>query len=198
MLISDIEDYLCKELDINYEIQIEYADLNVPMCYPDKGKIQIVRRQNWNEIYRLSHEFLHISFYEHNENTFAKECIWIEEIVCEAYSIMCLERFARNERIQWFGYLYNDFYIRNGNVNDVDTVSSIDELNKKVSGYKEFCIRQFIHPTALRIKSVIEGDNKELIKFLDYQKYVEGSRLALINDNKILQILFDFQESIEN
>ena len=101
MLISDIEDYLCKELDINYEIQIEYADLNVPMCYPDKGKIQIVRRQNWNEIYRLSHELLHISFYEHNENTFAKECIWIEEIVCEAYSIMCLERFARNERIQW-------------------------------------------------------------------------------------------------
>lgn len=198
MLISDIKDYLCKELDIKNKIQFEYADLNAPQCSPEIGKIQIVRRQNWNEIYQLSHELLHISFYEHNENTLAKDCIWIEEIVCEAYSIMCLERFARDERIQWVGYLYDDFYIRNGNVNNVDTVSSVDELNKKVSGYKEFCIRQFIHPTALRIKSVIECNSKELIEFLDYQKYVEDGRLTLINDNKILQILFDFQELIEN
>ncbi len=192
MLIKDIKDYLCKELDINGAIQLEYADLNAPCCCPEIRKIQIVRKQNWNDIYQLSHELLHISFYEHNENNFAEECIWIEEIVCEEYSIMCLERFAGDERIQWFGYLDNDFYIKNGNVNNVEIALSVDELNRMVSGYKEFGVRQFIHPTALRIKSVIESNIKELIEFLDYQKYTDEGRLIPLNDNKILQILFDF------
>lgn len=196
MTINELKSNLCKELHISNEIQLEYIDSNTPVCCPEIKKVKIVKKQNWNDVYQLSHELLHMSFYEHNGNSNHNECIWIEEIVCEAYSIMCLERFSQHERIQWFGYLDNEFYIRNGNVSTVDTVSSIEELNEKVSGYKEFGIRQLIHPVALQIKSVIENDINELIDFLNYQKFVNNSKLVLTNSNMVLQILFDFQESI--
>lgn len=197
MTINALKNNLCKELHIDNEIQLEYIDSNTPVCCPEIRKVKIVKNQNWNDVYQLSHELLHMSFYEHNGNITLNECMWIEEMVCEAYSIMCLERFSQHERIRWFGYLDNEFYIKNGNVSTADTVSSIEELNEKVSGYKEFGIRQFIHPVALHIKSVIENDINELIDFFNYQKFVKGNRLALTNDNRVLRILFDFQELIK-
>lgn len=39
MLISDIKDYLFKELNIKNKIQFEYADLNAPQYYPEIRKI---------------------------------------------------------------------------------------------------------------------------------------------------------------
>lgn len=197
MIIEEIKKCLCKELNISSDIQMEYIDSNAPVCCPTKQKVQIVRRQDWNDVYQLSHELLHIAFYQHNGNTSLDEFVWVEEILCEAFSIFCLEKFCQDEKRQWFGYLLEDFYIRNGNVDKADYIKSLDELNQKVSGFKEFGVRQFVHPIALRIKNILDKDFSELLNFMNYKKYIGEDHFLVNGDNHILQVLYELQESLK-
>ena len=118
-----IKEYFKDELNIHSNFEIIFKENIYPsisICLPEIT-VTIVHREDWNIIYQLSHEMMHLCFAE-NMGFFVgrQQLIWIEEIVCEAYSIYSLKKHAQDETKKWFGYLYDDFYIRMGIAHEID------------------------------------------------------------------------------
>lgn len=151
---------------------------------------------NWNEVYQLSHELLHAAFYKYN-GCMPCEYLWIEEIVCEAFSIYCIEKYCHSEKIYWFGYLSQNYYILNGNVSEPEKIKTIKELNGKLGGFKEYGVRQFIHPYALDIKNIINEDFGQLEEFLNYRKYIQDGKIEIDATNRIAIKIFSLQEKLQ-
>lgn len=162
-------------------------------------KIKLIDvHQYWNLIYQASHEMLHLAFLENNNFKNHINTNWVEEIVCEGFSIYCLKCFAREEHLQWFGYLKPDFYLCNGNCKNAAKVSSLKELNMELAGVKSYEIRQLIHPTALEVENIIERNISELTRFLDFHSYTDGMKIKkdYADANKIANAILKFQKGL--
>ena len=183
-------------LNVDDDISLEYVEDKMPSYVPHEKRIQIVKELYWNEVYQLSHELLHAAFYKYN-GCMPCEYLWIEEIVCEAFSIYCIEKYCHSEKIYWFGYLSQNYYILNGNVSEPEKIKTIKELNGKLGGFKENGVRQFIHPYALDIKNIINEDFDQLEEFLNYRKYIQDGKIEIDATNRIAIKIFSLQEKLQ-
>lgn len=192
-------------LNIKSILQISIVDYTAENNSPELSwngknvKIKLINvHQYWNLIYQASHEMLHLAFLENNNFINYSDTTWVEEIVCEGFSLYCLKCFAKEEYLQWFGYLKPDFYLSNGNCKNVTKVSSLKELNMKLTGIKSYEIRQFIHPTALEVENIIERNISELTGFLDFQSYTDGLKITknYADANRIANAILKFQKSL--
>lgn len=155
-----------------------------------KNIIEIIDSDDWNLIYQVSHELMHLCFYENRKfSKQNKQLIFVEEIVCEAYSICNLRKYAMNEYIKWVGYLHEDMYKKCCEAKDIQ-LESIEELNKKLKGYKDFNTRQYIHPLALKILHIIENERKEFEDFWRYEIYFDVTNKK--SNNKIYLEIREF------
>ena len=201
MLFNEIVASICKMFgydDINVEVVFEDA-LNSPYFDSETNIVHLVKRDGillWNLVYQFSHEYLHYMFQIHSKGQNKDDSRWIEEIVCEAFSIYCLTLYCIEEGRYWHGYLYHNFYILNRNIESCKPIKGLGNLNFALSGYKEMNTRQFIHPVVLRILKIIEMNYKQLLDMLDLTKFVSGNEITGIHDNEIISILSDFQYQI--
>lgn len=190
--LNTIKEYIKDELNIHSNFEIIFKENIYPsisIC-PPKITVAIVHGEDWNIIYQLSHEMMHLCFAE-NMNFFigSQQFIWVEEIVCEAYSIYSLKKHAQDEMKKWFGYLYDDFYIRMGIAHEIE-IENIKTLNTKLNGYKDYNIRQYIHPLSLEILRIIEHDKKAFSGFWDYSIFFND--IENHDNNKIAVLIKDF------
>ena len=196
MKIYNIKEKISCVLNIDKDIGLNYVEATSPCYSPYEKTIQIVKSRFWNEVYQLSHELLHAAFYKYN-GCMPCEYLWIEEIVCEAFSIYCIEKYCHSEKIYWFGYLLENYYILNGNVSEHEEIKTIKELNEKLGEFKEYGVRQFIHPYALNIKNIINEDFGQLEEFLNYRKYIQDGKIESDATNRIAIKLFSLQEKLQ-
>lgn len=160
---------LTKQYTIIYEDSCE----NAP--YIHNTTIHIGKCEHWNQIYQLSHELLHAAYSENNSKII--DYMYIEEILCEAFSIYCLKRFCRDEYVLWKSYLTPYMYYCNGYTKSREIISSegitsIQELNNKLKEYKTYATRQFIHPFVLLLVNYIDFDFNLLRDTFKYTKYI--------------------------
>ena len=210
-LFEDDVHKICDILSVTSNFSINFKQYNAGIdIYPSINfstnpfLITIYLMEYWNCIYQVSHELLHLAFYEHkhiSKNYNTVSCInvmWIEEIVCEAFSIFCLEKYAFSQYKYWRGYLNKKFYILNGNIKNQAEINTIEELNQRLKGYKDFESRQFIHPIALQISEIIKSDFNELLYFLNYIDHLEKNRISkdFATENKIAKTIYSFQTKL--
>lgn len=181
--------------DILYIIEEEskYPYIN----YEDK-QIHIIQTNDWRIVYQLSHELLHYAFMIYSEYL-DTNYIWFEEILCEAFSIYCLEQFCDRDYDSWYHYLSPNMYYLEKFVTHENAIAkksiTLIELNEMLKGFKSYEIRQFIHPLALRIKAVINNNFSDLTDCLNYTKFITDNKLQNIKNNKIVLLINDFIET---
>lgn len=190
-VVEQIKDLL-HEADLSVQV---YFDADSSPYLLNGREIHLHKTNDWRETYQLSHELLHQVFFVNNRIKRA-DVMWIEEIVCESFSIFCLLYFELDDIDKWFGYLYPDFYRIFCGVHSVRSVDSIEILNKFLSGYKTLEILQFIHPTVLQILSIIQKDFSQLLSFKKYADFLSGDVLKKDTTNLIADALYVFQLSI--
>lgn len=174
---------------------------------PRLSQITICFTGKWNDTYQLSHEILHLFFAENNNFNMNADTTWVEEIVCEAFSIYCLSIYENDALYDlyinntWSGMLLSDFYFKAGVLCKKDMIKniSLEDLNTKLSIRKSYKILQFIHPTALKVKHIIEEDFNQLLSFSKFPSHSKGLRLTkeYSKCNKIAEIIYNFQESLK-
>ena len=118
---------ICKLIDINHQDVVwnYHETIKNPSFSPNDKSIRINKMNNWKEIYQFSHEALHLSFFEHTNGMAPRDVMWIEEILCEAFSLYCVELLCKDEIIDWCGYYKRDFYIRNCKISGLFWVLAI-------------------------------------------------------------------------
>ena len=190
-VVEQIKDLL-HEADLSVQV---YFDADSSPYLLNGREIHLHKTNDWRETYQLSHELLHQVFFVNNRIKRA-DVMWIEEIVCESFSIFCLLCFELDDIDKWVGYLHPDFYCIFCGVQPVRSVDSIEILNKFLSGYKTLEILQFIHPTVLQILSIIQKDFSQLLSFKKYEDFLSGDVLKKDTTNLIADVLYVFQLSI--
>ena len=187
------------DLHNKYNICIKDSSEGVPVFKSDTNTILIANCDYWNQVYQLSHEFLHAAFNEHCKGKNISNYCWIEEILCEAFSIHCLKRFCKPEFPYWKLYLRPYMYYLNGNCSTREIVSSegintIQKLNEKLMNIKSYETRHFIHPLCLLIINIIDNNFSYLIDVLDFTKYLDKNGNFIECNNEIILLIKDFIE----
>lgn len=93
--------------------------------------------------------------------------------------------------------IYHKIIKINGNVSEPEKIKTIKELNGKLGGFKEYGVRQFIHPYALDIKNIINEDFGQLEEFLNYRKYIQDGKIEIDATNRIAIKIFSLQEKLQ-
>ena len=191
-------DTICKLINIDRsDIMYKYDDTkNHP--YLDGNVIFINSINDWREIYQFAHEALHFSFFQHTNGTTTEDVAWIEEVVCEAFSIYCVELLCQTERNYWLGYRERDLYIRYCGIKGPKHICNLKHLNEELRGYKSKELLQYIHPCALDIYHIIDSNLKELDRFFNYMQFVKDNKIIRSQDSTITLPLYDLQEAAEN
>lgn len=182
-------------LDPN-SFEIKYQHNKNPRVYPYRRVIYISQTHNWKEIYQFAHEALHLSFFDHNNQCYTENINWVEEIVCEAFSLYCLINFAKDECRSWYGYMSPGFYIWNCGIKGPKSIHSLKHLNDELLGDKDYEILQYIHPYVLKILQMMRQSIEHLQLFLNYTRFIEDNKICPNPDIKITLILNDMQEAI--
>ena len=190
---------ICNIVDVNSDsFKLEYRDNCGPEILLKERIIHINNTNDWREIYQFAHEVLHLSFWDHTGEGNVWEVNWIEEIVCESFSIYCLCSFADAERINWCGYLFPNFYkIKNRNLVPIK-IGSLDQLNQELDGHKSFEILDFIQPYVLCISDLMLCDIENLYNCLNYMVFVENNKIVIDKNVKITKVLHELQYLIEH
>lgn len=181
----------------HYTINIKDTMVNVPLFTSSTNTIDIGNCEYWNQVYQLSHELLHAAFNEKCHGTNKVKYRWIEEILCEAFSIYCLKQFCRDDYQSWKLYLHPYMYYINENCTTREIISSeginnINSLNEKLLEKKSYETLQFIHPLCLLIVNVIDTNIFWLYDLLDFTKYIDENDNFINCDNEIIMLLQDF------
>lgn len=193
-----IKDLICEELKIDRNIYIEEVKDEISPYYDGNKIVLVTTGEDWKTTYQMSHELMHVAFDKYN-NPNKLNTIWIEEIVCEAFSLYCLKKYRGRgiDSIKWSGYFKKDFYIKNNNIASPASPKTIEELNDLLSGYKEYDTLQFIHPYVLKIEKIIENDIGALIEFEDLAQFCKTNEITNNTDNEIAKVILKIQTQIE-
>lgn len=183
------DEVLMAYLNIKQELKLENdypikCDPNAKSPHCDGKTIFIVpQNEFWNDIYQLSHEMMHLRFDE-SENKSLKQYRWFEEIICEAFSIYCLNSYAKEQYCSWRGYNLENMYL-SGNLCKKVNFVSLSELNDALMGYKTFETRQYIHNLSLKISKRIMTNKKDFEQVWDYSNEIINENLItkdIVND----------------
>ena len=187
-------DSICELVQIDKDsFQLIYKREGDPEVDWENRIIYIEETNDWRKIYQFSHEALHLSFFDHNNQIHVPELNWIEEVVCEAFSIYCLTKYADDERINWCGYLWADFYKVNCKV-DAKEIRNLYHLNEELAGHKSYEVLQYIHPYVLDIVNILSWSTNQLHAFLNYTKFTNNNTIVENRNVKITMVLKDLQE----
>lgn len=212
--MNEISKEIKEKLQMNAKSIINYKEnhdstMDSPFININQNmsKITICFTGKWNDTYQLSHELLHLFFAENNNFNMNTDTTWVEEIVCEAFSIYCLSIYENANLYDlkatstWFGMWSQDFYLKAVALCEKDMIGdiSLEELNTKLSNHKSNEILHFIHPTVLEVKNIIEEDFDQLLLFSKFPSHSKRFRLTkeYSKCNKIAEIIYNFQESLK-
>ena len=189
---------ICDLIDLDKEsFQIELRPGFNPECDLINRIIYISVKDGWRSIYQFSHEALHLSFFDHNNHFISDDFLWIEEIVCEAFSIYCLEQFVVNEKKDWKYLLYEECYILISKIQAPKTIQSLQHLNNELIGDKDESTLQYIHEYVLHLYMMMISDIEHLQSFLDFVKYTSGGRIMQETRHVLARPLIDLQEKFD-
>ena len=160
--------------------------------------IHISKTDDWREVHQFAHEVMHLSFAEHTNHIHDPDLIWIEEIVCTAFSIYCIDYLCQLEFRLWKPYLNNNVYSLYFGSNKLRRIQDIAELNKHLDGDKDYDVLNFVHPYVLRIYKAMLKDRTTITEFLNYLLYVKDDRVVFKYDIEFTLPLVEIQEKLNS